>query len=204
MILSEYLLHLFYPKDSFVLLRRRGRHNWLAAGIVLAAVIAARLFSLFAGNFLFYGERENVDLLLEVARVLVPFLSFAAALYAVTSVLGGETAFRELFTALSFSLLPYVLLTVPTALLTWAFSLNEAGFYTALLAVKWVWIVALGFAGVAQMNDYSLSKTAAVFLLSALAAALLWVSLLLIAVFCVQWIQFFETVISEIQMLAHR
>ena len=136
--------------------------------------------------------------------MLIPIISFSITCYAVTSILSGEVKFKDLFTAFFFSLIPYVILTIPITALTWILSLESGCLYTVLNIIKWAWVIILGFQSVKQMNDYEFSKTVGVILLSVLAMLLLWITLFLIALFCVQWIQFFQSIFNEFRMLASR
>lgn len=199
-----YMLHLFHPKDSLTLIKRRARKNWIPALLMLLMVVAVRIFSVLSGSYLFSGNKDDINLSLEISLMLVPIVSFSVTCYAVTSILGGEVKFRDLFTAFCFSLIPYVILTVPITALTWILSLESGGLYTGLNIIKWTWVFLLGFQSVKQMNDYEFSKTVGVIILSVLAMLLLWITLLLVALFCVQWIQFFQSIFNEFRMLASR
>lgn len=204
MMVKSYLLHLFHPKDSWVLMKRRGRKNWAAALILLLAAVAVRLLSVLVGSYLFGGDKENVNILLEVAKILVPTLSLAVSCYAITSIMSGEVKFRELLTAFCYALLPFVLLTLPITLIGWVFTLNETTFYNLLNLLMWAWVFLLGFGAVKQLNDYELSKTVLVLILSLLAMLLLWITLVLVAIFCIQWVQFFEGIFEELRLLTLR
>lgn len=204
MIVRSYLLHLFHPKDSWALMKRRGRKNWLCALLLLIAAVTVRLAAVFAGSYLFGGDKENVNVLLEVAKLLVPTVSFAIACYAMTSILSGEVKFRELFTSFCYALLPFILLTLPITLLAWALTLDGSGFYDMLNLLMWVWVFLLGFGAVKQLNDYELGKTVLVLVLSVLAMLLLWITLVLVAIFCIQWFQFFAGVAEEFRLLTLR
>ena len=200
MSFTLYMLHLFHPKDSLTLIKRRARKNWIPALFMLLMVVAVRIFSVLSGSYLFSGNKDDINLLLEISLMLVPIVSFSVTCYAVTSIMGGEVKFRDLFTAFCFSLIPYVILTVPITALTWILSLESGG----LNIIKWTWVFLLGFQSVKQMNDYEFSKTVGVIILSVLAMLLLWITLLLVALFCVQWIQFFQSIFNEFRMLASR
>ncbi len=204
MMLKTYLLHLFHPKDSWVLMKQRGKRNWLYGLLLLLAAVLVRLAALFAGSYLFGGDKENVHILLEAAKLLVPTVSLAIACYAMTSIMSGEVKFRELFTAFCYALLPYVLLTLPITVLSWCLTLEESGLYTLLNMLMWLWVFLLGFGAVKQLNDYELRKTVLVLILSVLAMLLLWITLVLVAIFCIQWFQFFAGVLEEVRLMTLR
>ncbi|MBS5661805.1 MAG: hypothetical protein KHW79_11080 [Clostridiales bacterium] len=201
---TAYMLHLFHPKDSLTLIKRREGKNWIHAVLILLFVVIVRVFSVLFSSYLFSSNKDDINLLLEIALMLIPIISFSITCYAVTSILSGEVKFKDLFTAFCFSLIPYVILTIPITALTWILSLESGGLYTGLNIIKWAWVIILGFQSVKQMNDYEFSKTVGVILLSVLAMLLLWITLFLIALFCVQWIQFFQSIFNEFRMLASR
>lgn len=194
---------LFRPYEMFSYLRRdRGQIRLLPPLVILAMTACVRLLTILCTHFpLASVEVKDANWLMEVLLLVVPLLSWTVASYAVTSVVGGESRFGEVFFASCYCLIPYCLFTLPIAAFSNLLSREEAGLYGVLLAVVTVWTGILFFLSVKSLNGYSVGKTLVVCLLSLAAVALLWLTIFLLAMLGTQVVQFIAGIGKELRFM---
>ncbi len=194
---------LFRPYEMFSYLRRdRGKIRLLPPLIILVLMSCVRLLSILLTHFpLASVEVKDANWGMEVLLLVVPLLSWTIASYAVTSVVGGESRFSEVFFASCYCMIPYCLFTLPITAFSNLLSRNEAGLYGLLLTVVTTWTLVLFILSVKSLNGYSVGKTLVVCLLSIVAIALLWLTVFLLAMLCAQVLQFVAGIGRELRYM---
>lgn len=76
-------------------------------------------------------QLRDTNLFLEVGRILLPLLTLVVSFYAVTSLLYGETKLKTIFITVSYSFLPYILITLLLLAVSQFVCLTEYVFYYA-------------------------------------------------------------------------
>lgn len=198
--LDLFFLIIFHPSDAFEEIKRRsGKIPLFVPGFILLAVLAVRyLYVAFVHAPLADIKLQDTNILLEIARIILPILTYVVSNYAVTSILYGATKIRTIFYTVTYSFIPYILLTLLSLGVSQVLCLNEAAFYYAFSALKWVWIIALIFFSVMIQNDYSFKKTVGVSILSIIGVVLIWAMIILIIALSVQVITWFNEIRKEI------
>lgn len=194
---------LFRPGELFSYIKRdRGHINLLPPLLLLALAVVVRLTSLAVTHYpLASADPRDIQWLMEIALLVVPLLSWVVASYAVTAVVGGECRISEILSASCYCLAPYVLFTLPMAGLSNLLSREEAGLYGALLLAIILWTGILFVLSVKILNMYSIGKTILVCILSLLAMALLWLTILLVGMLSAQMIEFISNILEELRSI---
>ena len=192
-------LMIFHPSDAYREIRRREKHlSVIPSFVILLLVLAVRyLYVSFVHAPLADIRLADTNLFLEVARILLPLLTIVVAIYAVTTLLYGETKIKTIFITVCYSFLPYILITLLLLGVSQVLCLTEYTFYHAAQVIMWVWIVLLVFFSVMLQNDYSLKKTIGVSILSLIGVALIWAVCIMIISLSVQVFTWFSEVIDE-------
>lgn len=192
-------LMLFHPSDAYYEIRRRGKElSVIPAFVILFLVLAVRyLYVSFVHAPLADIQLRDTNLFLEVGRILLPLLTLVVSFYAITSLLYGETKLKTIFITVSYSFLPYILITLLLLAVSQFVCLTEYVFYYAAQVFMWVWIVLLVFFSIMLQNDYSLKKTIGVSVLSLIGVALIWAVCIMIISLSVQVFTWFQEVIDE-------
>ena len=100
-----------------------------------------------------------------------------------------------------YSMMPFVIFTPVYTAMSYVLSQNEAGFYNALQAFMWIWIIVLLVLCVNMLNNYSFGKTIGVCIISLLVMALIWaIGFLFIAIVSEVW-KFVSEIGTELRML---
>lgn len=171
--------------------------------LILAAV--CRVFSVYGTSYpLNQNLPEESSLLILLGTLLLPGISWIVGAYSTTTLLNGESSFRELFTLGCLCYVPYIVITPFQIVLSHVMSGKSAILYGTIGAAAVVWVIILEFLCFMRANDYPFGKAAGVALVSLIVVLLIWAFILLSLVFIYQVIIFIKEVILEIrsQMIA--
>lgn len=197
------LMVLFEPQQAFTLIKRHRKAVpvWVPVSLLLLC-LAVRIASVYITHFPMSTQTpENTNLGESVLALAVPLLSWMGGIYLVTSIRDGETTFYETLLAVSYSLLPYILLGTPLALATRLMSANEMSIYQTVQVAILLWCGILMFYSTMHMNSYTFVQTVMNCLLAVFAILFIWAVLVLLFILSEKLIDFFTEVINEYRLL---
>ena len=132
-------------------------------------------FTLGMTNFIYNGNPEDTSVVQESIRILLPFITWCLAHYAIAMIFYGEGGFKDICISAAFSLTPFVLFSWPASLiLTNATTLSERSLY---YAVSWLinfWVIYLFFTHIRVIHDFTFKRTIATYALSLITVILIW------------------------------
>ncbi len=197
-ILKMSMLVLFHPVVCFSYIQKE-RDRFQARPIVILMLlgIIVRLFSLQFTHYPLSTITLRTNLFLEVAKLFVPLLSWGICSYLMTTIMDGETMFRESMLAVSYALVPYIVFMIPLTLLSRILDVNQAGLYNSLQACILGWVILLTIISLKEMNHFTVGKTVAIVLLSLFTVAIMWAAVALIYSICTQFIDFVREILTE-------
>ena len=199
-VLKMSLLVLFHPVVAFTYIQKeRENFKWYPVAVLLGLAVLVKLFSIQFTHYPLSNLGTRPNLLFECATLFVPLISWAVASYLMTTIMDGETMFRESMLAASYALVPYILITVPLTLLSRILELNQSGLFYSVEAIALGWVVVLIIISLKVMNHFSGGKTLVIILLSLFTVAILWVAVALLYTLCAQFIDFVVQVFTEIR-----
>lgn len=152
---------LFHPTEGFHKLKQLGNASLPAAIIILFLVVATYVASRQYTGFIFNtADLTRINLLAEIASVLVPFALWAMVNWALTTLMDGKGKFWDIVSATAFALLPMVLIPAPLIVISNYITMEEGSFYYFFhtLAVLWSGILIL-FGAVMTTHEYDLTKS---------------------------------------------
>ena len=114
------------------------------------------------------------------------------------TIVGGEATFKETFLLSSYSLMPMLLLQPLAIILSRVLSAEEAGVYTVLQTIMWVWVIVLLFVTFKESNNISFGKTVAYTLVILIVMLLIVAVVMLAFALDCQIVMFIEEVASEL------
>ncbi len=171
---------LFHPFDGFWDLTHEKRGSVAAATTYLALFLITRVVELMFTNFQFINAPlQYINIFEQMASLLLPFLILCLANWSMTTLFDGKGRFKDIYIAMCYAMVPYVLINLPLVLVSNIIAFDEAAFYTVLMGVSLVWCIALVFVGLMQVHDYSPGKTF-IFLIVTVVGALIIIFLLLV------------------------
>ena len=154
-----YAFHLiFHPFDGFWDLKHEKRGSLRGAFFFLAMTIVTFTYNAVGRAYIFNPYNQYSSILIQVIAILVPILLWVTANWCLTTLFDGEGSFKDIFTAVCYSLLPLPLLMIPAVLITNIITLTEAGMVNLIISFAWVWVGLLVFTGMMVTHDYTLGK----------------------------------------------
>lgn len=199
-VLKMALLVLFHPVTAFTYIQKeRDNFKWYPVAILLTLAVVVKLFALQFTHYPLSEMSQHTNLLFECAKLFVPLISWAIASYLMTTIMDGETLFRESMLAASYALVPYILMMVPLTLLSRIMDFSQQGLFVALEAIALGWVILLIIISLKVMNHFTGEKTMAIILLSLFTVAILWVAVALLYTICSQFLDFLMEVFIELR-----
>lgn len=192
---------IFHPLDCFDLIKR-DRENTPRLTLFVICILAAlcRIASVYFTNYpLNSNLPEDVNILLLLGILFVPVFSWVIGSYSTTTLMGGEAKFSEALTGAIYSYVPYIVCTPILVILSYVFSTESAGFYSALCALVTAWVIILNFVSFIRLNDYGFLKGLFVAFIGIVATLLIWAVVILLFVFVYQVVLFLKELILEIK-----
>lgn len=191
---------LFHPADGFRELR--GYRSFATACVLLLLTFAVRVASILMTSFHMTSlQPEDANIVLEVIRIIFPLLSWAVCCYLISSITDGESFLGNVFLAVTYSMIPYIVFTLPIAALTLLLTRDELYVYVTLNSIVWLWVGMLLVINIAVMNDYSFKKTIGVTLLSLFALIIFWATIGLVFALTNHVVMFVKDVYNEVRYL---
>ena len=151
---------IFHPFDGFWDMVHEKRGSLAAAHTFLALFLITYVLRLMLTNFQFIlAPLQYINIYEQMASFLFPFLIVCVANWALSTLFDGKGRLRDIYMAMCYALVPYILIQLPMILISHILSFDEGAYYTVLGSVSVVWCVFLIFVGLMQVHDYSPGKT---------------------------------------------
>ncbi len=169
-----------HPLDGFWDLTHERRGSLAAANTILFLTLLVRVMKLRYTSFIFLTVYwEGINIFLYIASVLFPLLLWVVGNWALTTLFDGKGKLGQVYMATCYALTPYPLMQFPLMIFSNFVTVDEREFYTVLSAVSLVWTIALIFAAMMQIHEYSMGKNV-LFTIASLFAMLVMVFILLL------------------------
>lgn len=177
----KYAFHvMFHPFDGFWDLVHEKRGSLAAATTFLVLFLLTRVVKLMFTSFQFISAPlQYINVFEQAASLLFPFLILCLANWSMTTLFDGKGRFSDIYMAMCYALVPYVLIQLPLVFVSNIIAFDEAAFYTVLMGFSLIWCLLLAFVGLMQVHDYSPGKTL-IFLVMTVLGALIIIFLLLV------------------------
>ncbi len=194
---------LFRPRRTMESVKNsRGRLSVPAGMLILLLALIVRVFFIYTVSYSFQDvELEDVNLLLETAKILLPFFTWVGASYLISAQFNGETTLEENFVAASYCMVPYVVAEFAAALLSHILCVSEKTLFAVLVNGVMLWMIWLFIRAIFILNDYGTGQTLLVCLLSLCAVILIWFIALLGYTLVGRIFQFVRDLIQEASLL---
>lgn len=169
-----------HPLDGFWDLTHEKRGSYAAANTILALTLLLRVMKLRYTSFIFMTVYwENLNIFLYMASILFPLVLWVVGNWALTTLFDGKGRLGQVYMASCYALTPYPLIQFPLMIFSNFVTVDEAEFYTVISVLSLVWSMALIFAAMMQIHEYSLGKNF-LFTIASLFAMLVMVFILLL------------------------
>ena len=158
-----------------------------------------RTLTLGMASFLYNGNPEDTSILQEGVRILVPFITWCLAHYAIAMIFYGEGGLKDIAVAGSFSMTPFILFSWPASLiLTNSTTIPERSLYFSISWIVNLWIIYLFWTHIRIVHDFTAKRTAGTYSLSLITVVIIWALLALVYALTSNTYAFFYEVFYEL------
>ena len=189
----------FHPMDGFWDLKRENRGSLRVAllftGLLCVVMVAQRQLTGFLFNT---ANIKELNLLIEISKVLLPFGLWCISNWCVTSLMQGEGKLRDIATMTGYALLPMLVLNMVGIVLSNLMTSKEGDFYFFCVALGALWSLGLILLGHQQIHDYTLGRSLFVTFLTVVVMAVVVFLAILLIVLLQQMIGFGSDLLNEI------
>lgn len=191
---------LFHPIEIFYLVKRnRDEIPWLVSMILLFLASIMKIIYVYTVNYTVATKTpEDANALWELGTILVPVIAWVISSYALMTIMGGESTFKETLTITSYSLVPYIVGTPILILISQLLATSESGFHQAFQSIIVAWVVILVFVSFKESNGLTFGAAVWRAILSFVVMVLLAATLLLIFALGSQIVVFFQEITAEV------
>ena len=171
----KYSLHVItHPFDGFWDLVHEKRGTLAAAHTFLILFLLTRVMKLMLTSFQFISAPiQYINVFEEMASLALPLMILCIANWAMTTLFDGKGRFRDIYMAMCYALVPYILIQLPMILVSNMLTFEEASFYSVLLTISVIWCVFLVFTGLMEVHDYGPGKTFIFLIVTVVGAAVI-------------------------------
>ncbi|MBQ8202072.1 MAG: YIP1 family protein [Clostridia bacterium] len=195
------LMTLFHPivVTEHIKKQRDRKMNWWPVIILMLLALAVRIFSIYVTHYpLAAVSVRKANLLLECGKLFVPVLTWVLASYAMTTILDGETLFRETLLFSSYALTPYIVFTPILNVASRLMDGNQLGLYGTIEIGILAWVVLLMIVALKEMNGYSVGKTVLMIALSLFTMVMIWAVVILLYTISSQFVTMVKEMFYEV------
>lgn len=149
---------IFHPFDGFWDLKHEKRGSVRGAIFFIVLAIATFYYQAIGQGYLLdqYGGYANIWT--QALGVLLPLFLFVLANWCLTTLFEGEGSFKDIFIAVSYSLVPLPLLIIPATIYSNFCITTETQIIGFIGTLAFIWLGLLVFFGTMVTHDYSMGK----------------------------------------------
>lgn len=157
----KYSLYIiFHPADGMWDVIHAKRGSYAAANFIVLMTLFTHIWKLRFTSFLVMNVNwEKVNIIQEMASILLPLAIFCICNWACTTLFDGKGHLGDIYMGTAYALTPYVLIQIPMFIISNFVTVEEGAFYDVANVISLIWCVALIFMAMMMINQYSFGKT---------------------------------------------
>ncbi len=174
-----------HPFDGFWDLKHEKKGTMGAAGTLLTLLSLTYVLMRQYTGFIFNTKRlVDLNILLEVGSVIIPFMLWSVVSWSLTTLMEGKGTFRDIVIATAYALTPLIIINLPLTLLSNGITAEEGAFYYLFMAIALIWAGGLLIIGTMVTHEYTMFKTLLTAFLTLVGiGVVLFIGLLFVGVF---------------------
>ena len=195
-----YVFHvMFHPFDGYWDLKHEKRGSVRAGATFLGITILAFWYQGIGQGYIINPRGEYMTFFGAVMAVGVPFALWVVANWCLTTLFEGEGSLKDIFITTSYSLLPLVLVIVPTTIASNFVLMEEANLLNVIVVLGFVWAGFLIFFGSMVTHDYTMGKNLIMTLSTILGMLIIMFIALLFSTLLGKLVSFVTNIVTELQ-----
>lgn len=194
-----FVFHLmFHPFDGFWDLKHEKRGSVRASFVFIAITVVALFYRSVGVGYIMNPQGTYSTIFMQILVVAIPTLLFAIANWCLTTLFDGEGSFKDIFIAISYSLLPIAITVIPTTIISNFVVASETNILSLIVTIGFIWTGFLIFFGMMVTHDYSMLKNILTTAGTLVGMAFIMFLAILFTSLVVDMISFVTGIVSEI------
>lgn len=198
----KFALHIMiHPFDGFYDMKYEKKGKVKVSIAIMFLVALTMIFEHQVTAFLFNPDKNvPVDVLSKFRNVAIIAFLWTISNWSVTTLMDGEGTMRDILMVIGYAMVPYIIIRIPTAILTNFMSLSEGAYINFLFNLGIWWSAILVFIGTMVVHQYSFMKTFFTVILTIAAMAIIIFICMVFFDLIWQIIGFLTTIYKEIML----
>ncbi len=195
-----YVFHvIFHPFDGFWDLKHEKRGSVRAAITILAMVIVAFYYQSIGQGYLLNPQGGYASLFGVILSIVAPLALWVIGNWCLTTLFDGEGSFKDIFIASCYSLMPMVLILIPTTIMSNFLISEELDILSVITTFAFIWTGLLLFFGMMVTHDYGIGKNVLTTLGTIVAMICIMFIAILFTTLLGKLVSFVTNIVTEIQ-----
>lgn len=190
---------ILHPFDGFWDLKHEKRGSVRASLVFIAITVLTFFYQAIGQGYIMNPTSYYFGFWTQLIAVVVPLLLFVLSNWCLTTLFEGEGSFKDIFIAVSYSLLPIVILIVPATILSNFVVTAEASIVTFIGTLAFIWMGILVFFGTQVTHDYTMFKNVLMFLSTILGMVVIMFIAILFTTLLGKLVSLVTNIVTEIQ-----
>ncbi len=149
-----------HPFDGHWALKMEKRGSVRGATFWMALSAVSAIFASLGACYL--QRQEGATAVSALSNTVFPLLLLVVSNMCFTTLMDGKGSFKNVYTAVCYSTVPYAICTIPMTLLSYVLISDELSILNLFSSVLIAWVLMLVFCGLMTVHDYSFGKNIAV------------------------------------------
>lgn len=202
-VFIEDLKYVFYillhPFDGFYEVRFRGRKNYkVAAALIILWGITGILSYQYTGFIINNNPVFAMNSIIIFLTTLFPLILFLVSNWSITTLFNGSGSFGDIFTVISYSIVPKIIFNVLGIVVSNLILQEEAALLYAFMTIGSIWFCFLLFCGLCVIHEYTAMTNIVTLFASAFSAIVIIFLAMLYFTLISKIIGFITTVFTEL------
>ena len=188
-----------HPVDGSYGIARENRASWVAPSILLVIFTLEYIIDKYLCGFLQKNVREGrYEILSDVGTVVIVLAAITACNYLVCTINEGEGTVKKIYTYFCYSLMPYIVLTPVSFILSHVVTNNEQFLITLVEVIMLGWVAVLAVLAMKEVNNYTAGETFKVICLTIFTILILTLIVFVVYVLWAQVFEFISAIFGEV------
>ncbi len=197
----QWLKHVvFHPMEGYEDMRWKKQGSMIITVVIVFLLLVAQVVKQRMGGFAFnmaaYSDVFNIVPI--ITQSVIIYLAWVVANWSFCTLLDGEGNMRRIAIYTAYALVPYIVCTVISTIMTYALTLDESIWSSAIYYVGLIWTAVLIVTGMKACHQYSYTKTFLCIVLTVVGMVLILCMFVLLLSLFQQVYVFFYTIYTEL------
>lgn len=151
---------MFHPFKGYADMKQEKKGSVLYANVIVGAFFVVSVIVWWGTAFHYnFNDPESFNVFFHFGSTAGLFAAWAITNWAVGAIMDGESTFKETWCFSAYAILPYVVVSIPTVLLSYIFTFEEYSFYAMAQGLGIAWSVLSMVAAMREAHQFNLKKT---------------------------------------------